>query len=207
MRNLMKCSALILGLGLSGLAFGVPNINEIQIKSLQANGNGCPVGSTTKLLVDTDGSGSADFFQVTFSAFTVNKPGVSAKNCIVEAVIGIPQGWSYSLIDVQYSGYADIASNHIGRIQTTYNFPFFSNSVTTYKDLNGTFVGDYAKTDTLGLLAAVWSPCGKTAALNMNTRISLRQKPSTTGGESFMDVERQSGLLTQVFSLQWKKCT
>ncbi|MCX6128190.1 MAG: DUF4360 domain-containing protein [Proteobacteria bacterium] len=194
------------GLGFSALLNANPNINEVQIKSIQANGNGCPVGSTTKLLVDTDGSGSADFFQITYSAFSVTRPGIPAKNCIVEAVLGIPQGWSYSLVDVQYEGYAEIDSKHVGRIQTNYNFPFFSNTVSTSKDLVGSFAGEYSKNDSLSLLTAVWSPCGKVAPLNMNTRISLMQKPSTSGGQSFMDVERQSGLLRQIFNIRWKRC-
>jgi len=207
MRKFFNASALAVMVSLPGLLFAVPNINEIQIKSIQANGNGCPLGTTTKLLVDTDGSGSADFFQVTYSEFSVTRPGIPAKNCLVEALIGIPQGWSYSLLDVQYEGYAEIDAKHIGSILTKYNFPFFSNTVSTTKDLEGSFVGEYSKDDFLGILAQVWSPCGKVAPLNMNTRISLRQKPGTSGGSSFMDVERQTGLLVQVFNIKWRRCT
>jgi Domain of unknown function (DUF4360) len=207
MRTLFKTMALAAMVGFPAGLFAVPNINEVQIKSLQVNGNGCPIGTTTKLLVDTDGSGSADFFQVTYSEFSVTRPGIPAKNCLVEALIGIPQGWSYSLLNVQYEGYAEIDSKHIGSILTKYNFPFFSNTVSTNKDLPGSFVGEYSKNDFLSVLATVWSPCGKVAPLNMNTRISLRQKPNTSGGNSFMDVERQSGLLVQVFHIKWRRCT
>lgn len=193
-------------LGVAGQSYAAPAIDEVQVKNLQANGSGCPVGSTTKLLVDTDGSGSADFFQVTFNQFDVERPGKSKKNCLVTAVLGIPQGWSFSVINVQYEGYAEIHKKHIGRLTTKYNFPFFSNSVTTQKNIPGYFEGEYSKQDTLGLFATVWSPCGKVAPLNMNSRLMISQKPRTRGGNSFMDVERQSGLLVQKWHLKWRRC-
>ncbi len=206
MRNWIKFAIACTYLASPSLIFAIPSVNEVQIMSVQANGTGCPVGSTTHLLVDTDGSGSADFFQVTFSEFYVERPGTFVKNCVVTAVLGIPNGWSFSIIDVAYDGFADIDQNHNGSITTRYNFPFFSNTVTTSKNLTGAFVGPYTKNDTLGLLAAVWSPCGRTAPLNMNTRISLSQKPRTHGGQSYLGVEVQSGLLTQIWGLRWRRC-
>ena len=84
-------STKVLGLGLgllfNGVALAIPSLDEIDILSVQANGSGCPVGSTTELIVDTDGSGSADFFQVTFNQFNVERPGRVKKNCLVEVLL------------------------------------------------------------------------------------------------------------------------
>lgn len=210
MKNLTKwCLSSIAAISLSSQAFAFvdgPKIEEISIRSIQANGSGCPPGSTTKLTLDTDGSGSADFFQLTFSQFFVERPGIIKKNCIVEVVLGVPQGWTFTIGDIEYEGYADVDQRHIGVMDTAYQFPFFSNRVRSSLKLNGPYADDYVKEDKIGISSLVFSPCGRTVPLNINTSIMLRQKPGTNGGYSFMDVERQSGLFTEVFRLQWRRC-
>ena len=188
---------------LSTSLFAGPRVEEIGILSVQANGSGCPVGSTTELIVDTEGDGTADFFQVTFSDFYVEKPGIPSKNCLVEVLLDIPQGWRFSMAQVHYEGYAEISRIHRGRISTSYEFPFFSNRVTTRKVLGAGFNGEYKKQDTLGLFTAVYSRCGVRAPLNMNTRISLS---GPNRSYSFLGLERQTGLLTQIWAIQWKRC-
>lgn len=190
----------------SMVAVAAPKVSEVSIISLQSNGSGCPVGSTTELVLDTDGSGSADFFQLTFSEFNVERPGRVKKNCIVEIVLGLPQGWSFTIGDIEYEGYADIDRRHIGLMQTDYVFPLFSNRVGSTLNLPGPYANDYLKKDLIGIESLVYSPCGRTVPLNINTSIMLRQKPGQIGGYSFMDVERQTGLFTEVFRLQWRRC-
>ncbi len=205
----MRVSSLFIGccgLFLTSLAWAAPNIRDVSIISLQANGSGCPPGSTTDLVLDTDGSGSADFFQLTFSEFNVERPGRIKKNCIVEVVLGLPQGWSFTIGDIEYEGYADIDPKHIGRMETEYVFPLFSNRVGSRLDIPGPYADDYLKQDRIGISSLVFSPCGRTIPLNINTSVMLRQKPGMRGGYSYMDVERQTGLFTELFRLQWRRC-
>lgn len=190
----------------TSLAFSAPNISEVQIRSIQANGSGCPPGSTTDLILDTDGSGSADFFQLTFNRFFVERPGRIKKNCIVEVVLGLPQGWTFTIGDLEYAGYADVHPNHVGRLETDYRFPLFSNNVKTDLTLAGPFSDDYVKRDQIGISSLIFSPCGRTVPLNINTSIMLQQKLGTSGGYSFMDVERQTGLFTEILRLKWRRC-
>ena len=184
-------------------AMATPSVQDIEILSIQANGTGCPVDSTTELVVDTKGDGTADFFQVTFSEFFVEKPGIPVKNCIVEVLLQIPQGWRFSVVNVSYEGYASLSNWVTGNLSTKYEFPFFSNEVTTNTSLERGFEGPYEKEDTLGLFTGVYSPCGILAPLNMNSRLVL---VGPNFGYSYMGIERQSGLLTQIWALQWKKC-
>jgi hypothetical protein len=152
--------------------------------------------------------GPADFFEVIFDAFQVQKgPGVSVrslrKDCTIAADLFIPNGYRFTLTQVHYEGYANIPRSSTGILKTEYFFPFFSNRVGTSKVLTGPFIGDYSKEDTLGLLSTVWSPCGATIPLNMKSTLELR---GPLADPALMTVDLATGKLTQVWAIQWATC-
>ncbi len=199
---------LLLVVGAAMAQPALPKPEDIIIKNVTAGGPGCPQGSYSVLLTSSVPGGPADFFEVVFDSFSVEKgPSVLAsegrKHCTVVAELFVPQGFRFAIADVHYEGYASIPKGSTGIMKTEYFFPFFSNRVSATKNIPGEFTGDYSRDDTLSLFPAVWSPCGKNIPLNMKSTLELRG-PATD--RAFMTVDQQTGILTQKWALQWATC-
>lgn len=208
-----KISAIVLALFLAPFfaaqaqAFG-PKPEDIKILDVIAGGPGCPQGTYSVLISSSVPGGPADLFEIIYDGFEVQKgPNVpfseGRKFCNVAVDLLIPNGFRFSLASVHYEGYASIPYRSAGQLKTEYFFPFFSNRVSTAKTLNGPFDGDYRKEDTLALLSAVFSPCGQKIPLNMKTTLQL---DGPRRDAAYMTVDLQTGLLTQVWALQWQTC-
>ncbi len=186
----------------------IPTPENISIKSITAGGSGCPQGSYTVLVTSSVPGGPADFFEVVYDKFSIEKgPGLSLsdsrKFCTLLVDMVIPQGFRFSLVDVHYEGFASIPAGSAGSMKVEYFFPHFSERSSTSKSLPGPFYGDYNRDDSLSLFTAVYSPCGRDIPLNLKTSINLL---GPANDRAFMTVDQNTGILTQKFALQWATC-
>lgn len=65
--------------------------------------------------------------------------------------------------------------------------------------------GDYLKHDTADLTSVVWSPCGTTGMLNVNSQVRLTSTNSSATG--ILTTDSTDLKFTQVVYVQWRKCT
>jgi hypothetical protein len=192
------------GVASQALAQMGPNPNEVFIRDIQYRGTGCP-GGTVGSNISTD----AKAFTLLFDSFVAESgPGIplsaGRKSCQLLVDMRFPQGWSFSLFSVDYRGYMNLERNTTGEISSTY---FFQGQMSTpvFKKTNvrGPVSQDFHIRDTVGLDATVWSPCGASRALNINTSIATR---AGMGTSAMIGVDSISGELTQVYGIQWRRC-
>ena len=122
-KNLTQVTAAIFATGLSFSALAdAPNSNEVYVNNIIHAGTGCPIGT-----VATDISEDAKAFTILFDEYLVEAgPDVprseNRKFCQLTINLHVPQGWSYTLFEVDYAGYADLDRGTQGIQKSTYYF-------------------------------------------------------------------------------------
>lgn len=197
----------VLGL-MSASAFGqdAPNPKQVTIKRITYAGNGCGQGTVNQNL-----SLDARAFTLTFSDYYAevgpNAPGGRASSqCKIKLDIRVPQGWSYTLFNVDYRGEVFLDEGVQANLKSKY---FFQADPGNYVEFNAPIDGYYwdafQKRDELAFNDLVWSPCGKNRALNMETEVSL-SNDQNPNGEGLFDIDSIDGEFSTTFLIQWARC-
>lgn len=199
--KLLLVLAGIAGFAATAAAQKGPSKHEVGIDDVIVNGSGCPIGSAAAIFTNSVPGGPADYFQVTYDQFIVEKPGKSRKFCNVLLNIKYPSGWSYSVNDVETDGYAEIQKGVKATMKMSYRYRNTNRGTSKQRVQKGYWEGDYKFSDRFA--HPVYSECGKVYPINLKTEIKLSGKGH---GDSIMTVDQQSGLLTQYYSIRWKRC-
>jgi len=185
------------------------NGDPIFIQNLTFGGSGCSNSDSTATLFDTNNDTFPDVFSIIFDNFIAQQGagiGISErrKNCNIVVQLHLPQGFQFSIAQVQYNGYADLPSGVQGQQESTYAFPLFDpHTVTLRTNISGPFVDNYQRTDVLGLASLVWSPCGVSAPMNIRTQVALTGKKDPAA----MTLDQILGKVSHKYKLQWRECT
>ncbi|MCF3103572.1 DUF4360 domain-containing protein [Streptomyces roseoverticillatus] len=184
-----------------------PPPDKIVIEIATVNGSGCPAG-TAAVAVAPDNTA----FTVTYSDYLAqvgvgSKPTDFRKNCQLNLIVHVPQGFTYAVASADYRGYAKLEPGASGTEKASYYFQ--GSSVTT--PISHTFRGNYADnwqaTDRVDVAALVWAPCGEKRNFNINTELRVNagsSDPSKT--TSFMTMDSTDGDLNTIYHLAWKEC-
>jgi len=190
--------------GVASLAIAEsPNPSQVHIQSLSYAGSGCPAGTVSENL-----SADAKAFTLLFDTYIAEAgPGIrlseGRKNCQINVDLRVPGGWSYSIIDVDYRGYANIERGGTGTQKTYYYFQGQATGPSLSTLIQGPFDNDYQVRDSLGLAAMVWSPCGASRSLNLNTQVRVS---AARGRSAMMTLDSVDGQLTHIYRLAWRRC-
>lgn len=180
-----------------------PNPNQVTIRSIAYAGSGCPAGTVSESLAP-----DAKAFTLLFDSYVAEAgPGITLssgrKNCQIAVDLRFPQGYSVTLADVDYRGYAKLDPGATGIQKTSYYFQ----GQTRRADLKSTYRGpmddDYTISDKLALESLVWSPCGLSRALNLNTQVRVSARGIARG---LMTVDSIDGQLTHIYGVRWRRC-
>jgi len=154
-------------------------------------------------------------------------PGVpvteNRKNCQLNIELQYPGGFQYSILSTMYRGYVDVEKGVTGRQQNTYYFsgrklgPLLSrkekahtneytepNQISSGTDFKGPRAGDYAITDAMPLTSTIWSPCGVTTALNINSQVRLTTTVPAASG--VITDDSIDGKIAFQVGVQWQAC-
>lgn len=186
------------------LKIGNPNLPN---NGIIAGGTGCPQG-TYSITSTPDGSAVTviyDAFQVAASGR--NSQGQANKAnafCQLTIPMGIPAGWSFSILDVNYSGFANVPSGGAFRVMPSYSFsgqtPVSPRPFVVY----GPFDNSYFYPTQVGILAT--SPCGGSANFSAKVRLEVaagNNGAETTAGVDSTDLKAQT---IAVYRLSWNRC-
>jgi len=151
----------------------------ITIQKIQYNGTGCPLGSVAQNISD-----DKQAFTLTFSEFFAEAgPDVSLaqgrKNCIATVTLNIPSGWQYSVANFYYRGFMQLDEGIKADHSVDYSFEGQGRTSRFASVTTGPIEEDYVYSDSVGIESNVWSPCGVTRALNLNTKIRVSNSSST----------------------------
>ncbi|RPB02920.1 hypothetical protein L873DRAFT_1801504, partial [Choiromyces venosus 120613-1] len=159
------------------------NPNQVYLEGITYAGSGCNAGSVA--ISKTQGSRT---LTLAFDNYFVSiGPGVPfvyrRRNCNLNIRLHYPGGYQYTLYQVDYIGYANLELGVTANRQSTYWFAGFLNQRATFQTTwKGPYVNNYASRDIIGHDAWVWSPCGASTALNINTQLTLANNPTTASG-------------------------
>jgi hypothetical protein len=176
--------------------------DDIQIGMPAYGGNGCPAGTASVTL-----SSDAKSLSLIFDQFIVEAGGafrtLERKSCNVAIPVHIPQGFSVSVVNVDYRGYVSLPAQASARMTAEY---FLAGSAGPRFDKQ--FIGrtdtDYLFTNRLDINAQVWSACGADTILRVNAAMLVKTNRFNDQATATVDsADIKAGILYQ---LQWKRC-
>lgn len=89
-----------------------------------------------------------------------------------------------------------------GIVKSTYYFSGDTDQTSSALTLQGPYYGRYTKNDDLAL--AVWSPCGGSAALNINSQVALT--PFNGNANGILTSNKESGRFNNNVYIKWRQC-
>ncbi len=177
----------------SGLQLGLP----------EHGGTACPQG-TVSASVSPDGNEVSILFdQYVAEAGGSTGKSLDRKSCNIAIPVLVPQGYSVSIFQVDYRGFAAIPRGGRGQFNVEYFFAG-SRGVRTTKNLRAGSESDYIFTDRLQATALVWSACGASTNLRMNTSMLVGSNSRRDQAMATVDsIDVSNGI---VYHVQWKRC-
>jgi hypothetical protein len=197
----MTMNGLCLSLLLSATS-AFADLTDIQLGTPGYGGNGCPANSASVTLSDDKKSLTLIFDQFIVEAGGMNKT-IERKSCNIAIPVKIPQGFSVSVVNVDYRGYVALPSQATARLSAEY---FLAGSVGPRFDkvFSGKTDTDYTFKNDIGIQAQVWSPCGADTILRVNAAMLVRTNRYNDEALATVDsADFKAGILYQ---LQWKRC-
>lgn len=188
------------------LAADSPNPDQVYIKRITYSGSGCPSGSVASNL-----SNDAKAFTLLFDSYLAEAgPGIpngmANSRCRIVVDLKVPQGWSYTLFTVDYRGYMSLDPGVVATQNSSYWFQSTPDDVLALSsDYYGPVDKDYFISDTVDIDELVWSPCGKSRALNLETKIKV-SNDSAPDNSGFITVDSIDGELAHIYGIKWIKC-
>lgn len=174
----------------------------IRLGDVQYGGTGCP-GGTASVALSPDGSS----LSILFDSYTVEAAGrrtIDRKNCNIAIPIHVPQGYSYSVVALDYRGFLGLPYGGRAQLSVNYFLAGQGQGVRTVKNFTAADNGEYLKTDRLGLESIVWTACGADTVLRSNT--SLFAQTNSRGDQALATVDSVDVNAGIIYQLQWKRC-
>lgn len=185
------------------LAASAGDLNDVTLGHPGHAGTGCPIDSVSATLSPDKKSLSILFDEYQLEAGPSIGKKLVRKNCTLAIPVHIPNGFSVSLIGVDYRGYNYLPKKASAVFSAEYFFagirgPRFN------KQFRGVMDDEYVLQNKLAIIAQTWSKCGEDVNLRIATAMRLRNMNRNEDALSTVDsVDLTSGLL---YKLQYKKC-
>lgn len=181
---------------------GVANA-QIRLGQPSYGGSGCPAGSASATLSPDQSTLSILFDQFISEAGGPSGRRVDQKSCNIAVPVNLPQGYSVSLIAIDYRGYASIPRGGRGRFAAEYFFagergPRFT------KEFSGGYDSDYLFENDMIAEALVWSACG--ASVNLRVNASLVVQSNTRNEQALATVDSADIDAGIIYHVRWRRC-
>jgi len=182
-----------------------PPAGRITIDLMTVNGSGCPQGTAVSVAPD-----NTSFFVAYSDYLAAAGPGTTPtefrKNCQLNVLVHVPQGFSFAIAEADYSGFASLAAGATASQRANYFFTGDSQNHVIVHSFNGPMNDDWQTTDAADIATLVFSPCGVARNLNINTelRVSNGSADSSTTNWIAMDATHVS--VQNIFHFTWRQC-
>ncbi|MBF0316409.1 MAG: DUF4360 domain-containing protein [Oligoflexia bacterium] len=166
-------------------------------------GTGCPAGSASVTLSPDRTSLSILFDQYVTQAGGINGASFDRKTCNIAIPVRVPQGYSISVFKVDYRGYVNIPRGGEARFNVEY---FFAGrrGPNQMKIFSGPFDQDYLLSSDIVAEAVIWSGCGETVNLRVNSSMLVKSNPIFEDALATVDtIDVKAGI---IYHIQWKTC-
>jgi hypothetical protein len=191
------------------LALSIPLISltvkadDLRLGTPGYGGTGCPAGSAS-VTVSPDQKSLSFLFDsyVTEAGYTTGRQ-IDRKSCNLSVPVHVPQGYSIAVINVDYRGFNALPSGGSSRFNAEY-FWAGSRGPTMGRDFYGPLNQDYTLTNNLLATSLVWTPCG--ASVNLRVNSSLMVKTNSASQQALSTVDSADLHAGLIYHLQWRRC-
>lgn len=195
----MNKIALLVAIALtSAFAFA----DDIYLGTPGYGGTGCPAGTVSVTL-----SPDAKNLSLLFDEYQVSVGGQTGrsfdrKSCNIAIPVHVPQGYSVSVLKVDYRGFNYLPQYASSQFNVEYFFAG-SQGPSFRKSFYGPINNDYLIHNELGVSALVWSACGVDVNLRTNSSIRIR---TVYNREAIATVDSEDVNAAIIYRLQWRRC-
>jgi hypothetical protein len=166
-------------------------------------GTGCPVGTASVTVAPDQSAISVLFDSYIAEAGRTNGRRMDRKTCNLTIPVAVPQGYSIAILKVDYRGYNSVPSGGEARFDAEY-FWAGARGPTISRIFTGPFDDTFTLTDELIARTLVWTPCGASVNLRINTGAMVRSNSRMDQAMSQIDsADISSGL---IYHFQWRRC-
>jgi len=198
------------GLALSLLAAPAPTelsavpSDNIVIDVQTVNGSGCPAGTAT-----ASAKSDNTAFTVSYDNFLAQAGGSanatdSRKNCQINLLVRVPQGFTFAIAKAEYQGHAALQAGASGLQLAHYYFTGQSANAESSHSFDGPLSATWRAVDTASAL--IYAPCGAATNLNINAELRVDAGKSSSDKASVMAMDSTRGSVRTLFNLSWKQC-
>ncbi|MFL6120021.1 DUF4360 domain-containing protein [Actinophytocola sp.] len=180
--------------------------DQITLEVVTVNGSGCPPGSAeVTTLPDNTG------FRLTYRDFLARAGGGVAatefrKNCQVNILVHIPQGFTFAVASADYRGRGRLEAGATGLQRTNYYFMGSSDNSYVDHSFAGPLFGTWSTTDATPVTELVYAPCGESRNLNINTELRVDEGTLNANKTSSMSMRASDGNVDTIVHFAWKTC-
>lgn len=176
--------------------------DDISLGHPAYGGNGCPSGSASATLSPDGKSLSVIFDQFLAEAGPASGRTMDRKSCNIAVPVHVPNGFSVSILAVDYRGFVSLPQGATARMQAEYFFAGMTGPKFA-QDFRGRMDQDYTFNNTLGVQAMVWSPCGADVNLRVNASMMVRNTSYQDAMATVDSADFNAGIVYQV---QMRRC-
>lgn len=185
--------------------FEDPPADEIIIDIATVNGSGCPEG-TAAVAVSPDNTA----FTVTYSEYLAQAGGDSdptdfRKNCQLNLIVHVPQGFTYAIASADHRGFAYLQPGASGMQKASYYFQGSSETRSSEHQIEAPYSDNWQYTDEVPVDQLVYKPCGEERNFNINTELRVGVGDDSTK-KSFVTMDSTDGDIKTLYHFSWKEC-
>jgi hypothetical protein len=185
------------------LAGLIAHADDIKLGLPAYGGTGCPAGTASAVLSPDQKTLSVLFDQYQAEAGGVSGRTLDRKSCNLAIPVHVPQGFSISIFQIDYRGFAAVPYGGLARFNVEYFFAG-SGGPRSSKTVRGPTNQDYDLTDRLAAAALVWSPCGASTNLRINSNLMVTSNRNLDDAIATVDsADIKAGI---VYHIQWRRC-
>ena len=181
-----------------------PPGDQIVIDLVAMAGSGCPPG-TADVAVSPDNTA----FTAIYSEYLAEAgPGIPTtagrKNCQLNVLVHVPQGFTFAITKVDYRGYGLLQRGASASQRANYYFQGMTQSTFTSHPVVAPLDDNWIASDEVPVAAVVWHPCGELRNLNINTELRVAKGTSTEA--SFLTMDSTDGSISTTYHFAWRQC-
>lgn len=154
--------AAVLSISASAMAQG------LRLGEAAYGGTGCPAGTASVSVSPAGDAVSILFDQYVAEAGRTTARRIDRKSCNITIPVSVPSGYSVAVFAVDYRGYNAVPSGGLARFDAEY-FWAGSRGPRISRVFNGPINDIYSLTDNLLATTLVWTPCGASVNLRINS--------------------------------------
>ncbi|MGZ3743788.1 MAG: DUF4360 domain-containing protein [Pseudobdellovibrionaceae bacterium] len=168
-------------------------------------GTGCPGGSASVTLSPDQTALSILFDSFLAEAGSTTGRTVDRKSCNISIPVQVPNGYSVAIFQVDYRGFNLIpAAGAYTRLDTEY-FWAGSRGPRFARFFSGPTTSNYTQSDGLVAQTLVWTPCG--ASVNLRVNSSIMAQTNNHQDQTMITVDSADLTSGLIYHLQFRRCT